>query len=83
MSTNEIQQLATDLQVLVKQIAFKDVTPDQSLISTQILDSIGIVDLVVEIENKYGVTFDLQHVNEAGFDTILMIAQRISEAKKA
>lgn len=79
-SHTDLNELETRIQVLVKRITFTEVTKDQPLISTQLLDSIGVVDLVVELEKQFGVSIDLQQVNEREFNTVQQIAHKISLA---
>jgi D-alanine--poly(phosphoribitol) ligase subunit 2 len=64
---------------IVKGITFTMVERDQPLISTNLLDSIGVVDFIVEIEHKFGVSIDLQQVNPRDFDTVEQIARQVSE----
>lgn len=77
--TTALGELENRIQEVVKRITFSDVTMDQPLLSTQLLDSIGVVDLVVEIEKQFGVAFDLQQVNEREFNTVRQIAHKIAD----
>jgi len=74
----EISELENRIQAVVKRITFADVTKDQPLISTQLLDSIGVVDLVVELEKQFGVALDLQQINEREFNTIEQMARKVA-----
>lgn len=71
--------LESRIQAIIKRITFSDVTKDQPLISTQLLDSIGVVDLVVELEKQFGVTLDVQQVTESEFNTVQQIARKVAE----
>lgn len=81
-SEKNLADLEAQVRQMVESLTFSKVSLDQPLLSTQLLDSIGVVDLVVEIEKKWAITFDLQHVNENSFNTVQQIAQKIFEVKK-
>ncbi|MBX3021707.1 MAG: hypothetical protein KF799_08540 [Bdellovibrionales bacterium] len=74
-----LSDLESQIQSLVKRITFTEVTRDQPLISTNLLDSIGVVDLIVELEKQWKVSIDLQQVNEREFNTVEQIARKISD----
>lgn len=74
----DLSDLENRIQAVVKRITFSDVKTDQPLISSQLLDSIGVVDLVVEIEKQFGVSLDLQQVNEREFNTVQQIALKVA-----
>lgn len=78
MTTDELE---SQIQQVVKRITFTDVAKDQPLISTQLLDSIGVVDLVVELEQQFGISLDLQQVNEQEFNTVQQMARKVSELR--
>ncbi len=75
----DLTELETRIQAVIKRITFSDVAKDQPLISTQLLDSIGVVDLVVELEKQFGVTLDVQAVTAAEFNTVQQIARKVAE----
>jgi acyl carrier protein len=77
--TPDLAELETRIQAVIKRITFSDVAKDQPLISTQLLDSIGVVDLVVELEKQFGVTLDVQQVTESEFNTVQQIARKVAE----
>lgn len=76
MTNQEIELKITEL---VKGIVFSDVSKSQELLTTNLLDSIGIVDLVVQIEDQLGVHFDLQEVNETTFNSVEKITAQIEQ----
>ena len=76
-------QLEGTIRDIVKRITFTEVTTVQPLISTNLLDSIGVVDVLVELEQAFGVSIDLQQVNEREFDTVEQIARKVAEQMKA
>ena len=54
----------------IDEIAFSEVTKDEALWSSKILDSITIVELAVEIENEYGIKIPFDEIIEDNFQTI-------------
>lgn len=76
----ENDNLELKVQQIVSRIAFSQVTPEQPLISSQLLDSIGVVDLVVALEKEFGISLDLANVNEREFNSVKQIALKISDA---
>jgi len=59
----------------VKNLAFKKVGPDDSLIHSRLLDSISIVDLAVSLEEKVGIKIPFTEINEECFETPRQIAR--------
>lgn len=76
----ENDNLELKVQQIVSRIAFSQVTPEQPLISSQLLESIGVVDLVVALEKEFGISLDLANVNEREFNSVKQIALKISDA---
>ena len=72
-----VLELEPQVQQIVSQISFSQVEKTQPLLSTQLLDSIGVVDLIVQLEEKFGVHFDLQHVTPERFNTVELIAREV------
>ncbi|HMN67181.1 MAG TPA: acyl carrier protein [Bdellovibrionales bacterium] len=75
-------EIEPQIQDIVQKITFRHVDRAQALLSTQLLDSIGVVDLIVQLEEKFGVGFDLQQVNEERFNTVEQIAREVAERLK-
>lgn len=76
----DLQELEKQLQSIVNKISFSKVSVDQPLISTQVLDSIGVVDFVVEVEQRFGVAMDLQDFHEANLNTVTQIARKLHQS---
>lgn len=74
MQQTDVQPIINEI---VNQLCFTQVKPEQSLISSQLLDSIGVVDLIVKLEEKFGIRFDLQHVSESRFNTVEQITHEV------
>lgn len=59
----------------IKNITFKTVTSDESLIQSGLLSSITVVDLVVAIEEQYNIKIPFIEITKNNFDTIELIIQ--------
>ena len=59
----------------IKNIAFKTVTNNDSLIQSGLLSSITMVDLAVSIEEKYNIKIPFNDISKDNFDTIELIMQ--------
>jgi acyl carrier protein len=66
------------IQDEIKNIAFKKVSFDESLIKSKLLDSISVVDLLVAIEEKTGKKIPQHLINEENMDNIDKIVETIS-----
>lgn len=54
----------------IEEIAFTRVQPTSSLWQEKVLDSITIVELVVELENEFGVAIPFNEIVEENFETV-------------
>jgi acyl carrier protein len=65
---NEKQKIRDYLITLVgKNIAFSD---DDSLISSQLIDSLSVANLVVFLQDTYQFTFDNEELNPENLDSV-------------
>lgn len=65
---NEKQKIRDYLITLVgKNIAFSD---DDSLISSQLIDSLSVANLVVFLQDNYQFTFDNEELNPDNLDSV-------------
>ncbi|MCK6639169.1 MAG: phosphopantetheine-binding protein [Bacteroidia bacterium] len=69
-----MDDLKTFIQQEIAQLAFKKVAFDESLIRSNLLDSITVVDLVISIEEKTGKRIPQHLITEENMDTINQIA---------
>ncbi len=69
--TKEIKKLILDE---IKSISFVQLGLDDSIIDSQLLDSIGIIDLVIFIEENIGIKIPTNDINKENFDTVNKIA---------
>jgi D-alanine--poly(phosphoribitol) ligase subunit 2 len=59
----------------IKNLAFRKVGPDDSLIKSKLLDSITIVDLAVALEERAGVKIPFTEITEEWFESPRQIAR--------
>lgn len=62
----------------IEELAFSKVEVNDSLWQSKILDSISIVELVVEIENEYGISVPFNEIIEDNFETVANMIKYIS-----
>jgi len=62
----------------IKNISFKTVKPDESLIKSGLLSSITVVDLTVAIEENYTIKIPFTDITRDNFDTIELIMKFLS-----
>ena len=67
----EIKKLILDE---IKSISFVQLGLDDSIIDSQLLDSIGLIDLVIFIEENIGIKIPTNDINKENFDTVNKIA---------
>lgn len=65
----------------IEEIAFVRVQPSDSLWQEKVLDSITIVELVVELENEFNVSIPFNEIVEDNFETVERIVRYISTLK--
>ena len=63
----------------IEKITFKKVGPDDLLIQSRLLDSIALVDLLVAIEEKFGINIPTAEINPDNFDTVQRIMDYLSK----
>jgi len=76
-----MDELKEFIQNELKELIFKTVDFDEPLISTKVLDSILLVDLIVAIEEFADVSIPAGEVNEEYFETINKISEYIYSLK--
>jgi methoxymalonate biosynthesis acyl carrier protein len=57
--------------------------PDQDVIDSGMLDSLGLIELLVEVEREFGVQLDLEELDIDDFRTPRRIAGVVSSASEA
>ena len=61
------------LKKTINEIAFTEVTEEESLFISKLIDSISFVDLLVAIEEKMNIKIKQNEVNTENFDTVHQI----------
>jgi D-alanine--poly(phosphoribitol) ligase subunit 2 len=59
------------------------VAADTPLLTTGLVDSLGVVVLLTEIESRYGVTIEPEEVDASSFDTPAQMLARIQRGAPA
>jgi acyl carrier protein len=57
----------------------RNIQPDESLISSGLIDSFSLVDLALLVEDTYGVRIEDTELNAATFDTLNQLSGLIQE----
>lgn len=65
----------------IEEIAFSRVKPGDSLWQEKVLDSITIVELVVELENEFGIKIPFNEIVEDNFETVERIVNYLNSKK--
>ena len=72
-----ITKLATYITVSILKQPKRTIRPDESIISSGLIDSFSLVDLGLFIEDNFGVRIDDTELNAATFDTLEQLAKII------
>ena len=73
-----MEELVSFIQDEIANIAFKRVSPTESLVKSRLLDSITVVDLIVSIEEKTGKHIPQHLVTDENFETVEDIIKTIN-----
>ncbi|MNJ86140.1 D-alanine--poly(phosphoribitol) ligase subunit 2 [compost metagenome] len=65
----------------IEEIAFSRVKPTDSLWQEKVLDSITIVELVVELEAEFGIKIPFNEIVEDNFETVERIVTYLNSKK--
>lgn len=65
----------------IEEIAFSRVKPSDSLWQEKVLDSITIVELVVELESEFGIKIPFNEIVEDNFETVERIVNYLNSKK--
>ncbi|MGY0217923.1 acyl carrier protein [Endozoicomonadaceae bacterium StTr2] len=64
---------------LIKDITFKNVTLDQPLVSSGLLDSVAMVDLVLALEAEFDLSIDIEDLTPEKLENVEQIAELVRE----
>ena len=70
------------IQKEIKSIAFVGVSYDTSLINSNILDSLAVIDLAIFLEEQTDLNIPARDINSENFDSINKIADYLKRKKK-
>ena len=70
------------IQKEIKSIAFVGVSYDTSLINSNILDSLTVIDLAIFLEEQTDLNIPARDINSENFDSINKIADYLKRKKK-
>jgi D-alanine--poly(phosphoribitol) ligase subunit 2 len=65
------------IQPLVEEIAFKSVKIDEPLYTSNLIDSMGTVDLAMMLEEEFNIKIDTRDIIESNFDSIEKLVEYI------
>jgi len=69
--------IANRIKPLVEEIAFKSVKIDEPLYTSNLIDSMGTVDLAMMLEDEFGIKIDTRDIIESNFDSIRKLVNYI------
>ena len=65
------------IKPLVEEITFKSVEIDEPLYTSNLIDSMGTVDLAMMLEDEFGIKIDTRDIIESNFDSISKLVNYI------
>ena len=78
-----MSNLIERIQPLVEDITFKKVKVDEALYTSNLIDSMGTVDLAIMLEDEFNIKIDTRDIIESNFDSIdklsIYIKSRVNE----
>lgn len=81
MTTEMISELAKFIAEKMLKQPDRVITPDETLISSGVIDSFSLMDLALFVEDTYGVVIADTELNADTFDTLTQLAELISSRK--
>lgn len=78
-----MNEIIKRIQPLVEEITFKSVESSEALYTSNLIDSMGTVDLAMMLEEEFDIKIDTRDIIESNFDSIdklaIYISKRINE----
>ena len=65
------------IKPLVEEIAFKNVSIDEPLYTSNLIDSMGTVDLALMLEDEFNIKIDTRDIIESNFDSLSKLTHYI------
>ena len=69
--------IANRIKPLVEEIAFKSVEIDEPLYTSNLIDSMGTVDLAMMLEDEFDIKIDTRDIIESNLDSISKLVNYI------
>jgi D-alanine--poly(phosphoribitol) ligase subunit 2 len=69
--------LVERIKPLVEEIGFKKVGIDEALYTSNLIDSMGTVDLAMMLEEEFNIKIDTRDIIESNFDSVNKLANYI------
>ena len=70
-------EIVERIRPLVEEIAFKKVEDDEALYTSNLVDSMGTVDLAMMLEEEFNIKIDTRDIIESNFDSVNKLAEYI------
>ncbi|RBQ26872.1 acyl carrier protein [Arcobacter sp. CECT 9188] len=70
-------EIINRIKPLVEEIAFKKVEIDEALYTSNLIDSMGTVDLAMMLEEEFGIKIDTRDIIESNFDSVSKLTKYI------
>ncbi|WP_419677539.1 acyl carrier protein [Aliarcobacter lanthieri] len=70
-------EIINRIKPLVEEISFKKVETDEALYTSNLIDSMGTVDLAMMLEEEFGIKIDTRDIIESNFDSVSKLAKYI------
>ncbi|WP_418186572.1 acyl carrier protein [Aliarcobacter lanthieri] len=70
-------EIINRIKPLVEEIAFKKVEVNEALYTSNLIDSMGTVDLAMMLEEEFGIKIDTRDIIESNFDSVSKLAKYI------
>jgi acyl carrier protein len=77
-----ITQLATFIATDILKQPDRSIAPDESLISSGLIDSFSLMDVALFVEDTYGVRIEDTELNAETFDNLTQLASLIESRKE-
>ena len=82
MKTEIIEQITVYLKNEILQQPDREITANEAIISSGLIDSFSLVDVALFIEDTFGVTIDDTELNAETFDTLDALADLVIARKE-
>lgn len=82
MKTEIIEQVTAYLKNEILQQPDREITANEAIISSGLIDSFSLVDVALFIEDTFGVTIDDTELNAETFDTLDALADLVIARKE-